>query len=148
WWSHVLFPGTDRGGAGWQPASSPGRLPTCPTRILFGFLLVVVAAGLLFFTRLHCPLLEPEEARYAEIPRQMLAEGNFAVPVVHGQPYFQKPPLLYWLVMGCYRVCGVHDWTARLVPGMAGLLIVLVTYGWGRQTLGPRPALAGAFIWC
>ena len=73
------------------------------------------AAAVLFFGGVSYPLLEPEETRYAEIPRQMLAEGRFIVPVLHGQPYYDKPPLLYWLVMASYSLFGVHDWAARLV---------------------------------
>src|SRR4051812_47155401 len=64
WWSRVAFPGD--GGprqGGW-----------------LGFLLVMAVAALLFFSRLGTPLLEPEEARYAEIPRQMLADGHWLVP--------------------------------------------------------------------
>src|SRR5262245_66156818 len=61
--------------------------------------LVFMAAALLLFTRLSCPLLEPEETRYAEIPRQMLSEGRFVTPVWHGEAYWHKPPLFYWIVM-------------------------------------------------
>jgi dolichol-phosphate mannosyltransferase len=105
-------------------------------------------AGLLFLSRLGCPLLEPEEARYAEIPRQMLAEGRWLAPVLHGEDYYQKPPLLYWLIMVSYQVFGVHDWAARLVPCLAGVLVVLLTYGWARRTVGPRAALASGVILC
>src|ERR1700677_1531186 len=107
-----------------------GRLPQ--------FSLLSLIAGALLFTRLTCPLLEPEEARYAEIPRQMLAEGHFFEPTWHGEPYFHKPPLLYWLVMASYRLFGVHDWAARLVPALASFGSVLVTWGWGRRALGSR----------
>jgi 4-amino-4-deoxy-L-arabinose transferase-like glycosyltransferase len=117
-------------------------------RLKLPLLLVLAVAGLLFFSRLDLPLLEPQEARYAEIPRQMLDSGDWLTPVLHGQPYFDKPPLLYWLVMGCYSVFGVHDWAARLVPGMACLLTVLVTYLWGRRVVGERTALAGALVLC
>jgi dolichol-phosphate mannosyltransferase len=105
------------------------------------------AAALLLFGSLGCPLQEPEEARYAEIPRQMLAEGSWVAPVLHGQPYYDKPPLLYWLVMGSYQVFGVHDWAARLVAATAGFLTIVVTYGWG-LLVSRRAALAGAFILC
>src|ERR1700676_3808926 len=60
------------------------------------FLLLLLAAGLLLFGRLGSPLLEPEDALFAEIPREMLAEGHWIVPVHRGQPDYQKPPLLYW----------------------------------------------------
>jgi 4-amino-4-deoxy-L-arabinose transferase-like glycosyltransferase len=111
-------------------------------------LLLCLLAGALFLGRLDLPLLEPEEARYAEIPREMLAESRLIVPVLHGQVYGDKPPLLYWLVMGCYALLGRHDWAARLVPGAAGILTVLLSYRWGRHILGERTALAGALVLC
>src|SRR6059058_5537845 len=109
-------------------------------------LIVVGAAALLFFSRLDLPLLEPQEARYAEIPRQMLDRGDWLTPVLHGQPYLDKPPLFYWLVMSSYAVFGAHDWAARLVPGLAGFLTILVTYLWGRRAAGERAGLLGALI--
>jgi 4-amino-4-deoxy-L-arabinose transferase-like glycosyltransferase len=111
-------------------------------------LLLLLVAGLLFFSRLRAPLLEPQEARYAEIPRQMLREGRLLVPTLHESPYLDKPPLLYWSVMASYRLFGVHDWAARLVPGLAGMLTVLVTWLWGRRFFGDRVGLCGALVLC
>src|SRR5262249_41020720 len=135
WWSHVVFPGEA------VPRQSGRAVRVCEVAL-------VLAAGLLFFARLDCPLQEPEETLYAEIPRQMLAADRLLVPVRHGQDYYDKPPLLYWLVMGAYGLCGVHDWAARLVPSAAAFLCVLVTYAWGKRAVGPRAALAGALILC
>jgi 4-amino-4-deoxy-L-arabinose transferase-like glycosyltransferase len=115
---------------------------------LLPVLALTLLAGLLFCARLGCPLLEPEEARYAEIPRQMLAEGRWLVPVLHGEDYLQKPPLLYWLIMLSYQLFGVHDWAARLVPVSAGILVVLATYSWARSTVGARAALMSGLIIC
>ena len=78
----------------------------------------------------------------------MLAHDSWLVPVLHGQPYYDKPPLLYWLVMSAYAMLGVHDWAARLVVSAAGFLCVLVTYGWGRAVGTRATALAGAFVLC
>src|SRR5438445_7944275 len=134
WWSH-LFPG--------EPVSSPssGAVRVCEA-------LLVLAAALVLFSRLDCPLQEPEETLYAEIPRQMLAEDRLLVPVRHGQDYYDKPPLLYWLVMASYSVFGIHDWSARLVSGIAAFLCVLVTYWWAKQTVGARAAFMGALMLC
>src|SRR5262249_35639908 len=101
-----------------------------------------------FFSRLGCPLQEPEEPRYAEIPRQMLQSGNFLVPTLHGLPYYDKPPLLYWLVMGCYAAFGVYDWAARLVSCTAAYCTVLVTYFWGTRAVGARAGFAAALMLC
>jgi dolichol-phosphate mannosyltransferase len=176
WWSRVLFAGdalspppvvarspdratdSDRRSPVGVGAETFGRLrwhgrETVPQRggrrgswLALG--VVLLLAVVLFFLRLRAPLLEPQEPRYAEIPRQMLDEGRLLVPVLHGQPYLDKPPLLYWLVMGSYAVFGVHDWAARLVPGLAGVLTVLLTYGWGRRAVGPRAGLCGALVLC
>lgn len=111
-----------------------------PEVALFAF------AAVLIFARLPLPLLEPEEGRYAEIPRQMLLGGHVVTPVYQGQPYLDKPPLLYWAVMASYRLFGVHDWSARLVPAAAAWLTVLVVYGWGRAVAGRRVGLTAAAV--
>jgi dolichol-phosphate mannosyltransferase len=129
----------------------PGHNTVLTPRLLVSLspcLLLIAAAALLCYVRLGSPLLEPQESRYAEIPRQMLSSGNWLVPVLHGQPYCDKPPLLYWLVMGLYSVFGVHDWVARLVPSTATFLCVLIAYSWGKRLLGVRVGLAGAGILC
>jgi len=139
WWSRVLFAGSQ------ARSASKGEPNPCSR---YGLAILVLIAIALFFLRLRAPLLEPQEPRYAEIPRQMLQEGRLLVPVLHGQPYLDKPPLLYWLVMGSYTVFGVHDWSARLVPGLAGVFTVLLTYWWGRRVAGERAALCGALVLC
>ncbi|MBY0521993.1 MAG: glycosyltransferase family 39 protein [Gemmataceae bacterium] len=112
------------------------------------FCALFAVAALLFFLHFRCPLQEPQEPRYAEISRRMLTEGSFVIPVYQGQPYYDKPPLLYWLVIGSYRVFGIHDWAARLVPCLAGFLCVLAVHQWGRRTVGERAAFAGALMLC
>jgi 4-amino-4-deoxy-L-arabinose transferase-like glycosyltransferase len=130
-WRRVLFPGT-----------APARSRLRGTALL----LLVVLPGLLLYPCLAFHLFEPDEGRYAEIPREMLARGEWVVPYLQGEPYLDKPPLLYWLVMASYRLLGVHDWAARLVPALAVHACVLATYLLGRRSLGERPAFWGALL--
>ncbi len=140
WWSKIAFP---------NGTSSFGDHHRSSRNLTWiGLFFVAVIASLLFFTRMNGPLLEPDEARYAEIPRQMLSAGNFVVPTLHGQPYYHKPPLLYWLVMTSYTAFGIQDWAARLVPCLAAFLTILVTYLWGCRAIGTRGALIGALMLC
>src|SRR6478736_5379963 len=60
------------------------------------------------------PLFDPDEGRYAEIPREMLASGDWVTPTLNGYKYFEKPPLQYWATAAIYSAFGVHDWTSRL----------------------------------
>jgi dolichol-phosphate mannosyltransferase len=146
--------GETSGQAPWHGRSGFGKVPPQGTSfalsksLLLQLAILVFCAGLLFFARLGCPLQEPEESRYAEIPRQMLNSGNWIVPVLHGEPYYDKPPLLYWMVMTSYRVFGVADWSARLISASAAFLTVLVTYLWGRRVVGSFPAFLGAAVLC
>ena len=146
WWSSVLFAGASGGRQPPDRAKNQGAY--APRSPLPALLFLLIVAGLLFFSRLGAPLLEPQEPRYAEIPRQMLAEGRLMTPVLNGQPYLDKPPLLYWSVMSAYAAFGVHDWSARLVPALAGVLTVLLTYFWGRRVVGDRAGLFGALVLC
>lgn len=136
WWTHRLFAAAaaDEAPAGWR--ASP----------LLHVAALVLLAGLLFGSRLRAPLLEPQEVRYAEIPRQMLAAGDWLVPTLHGEPYLDKPPLLYWAVMASYTTFGVRDSSARLVPAAAGICLVVIAYWWGRRLFGPATALCGAAV--
>ncbi len=70
----------------------------------------------------------PDESRYAEIPREMLATGDFVTPRLDGVKYFEKPPLVYWLVAGCLRVFGTRELAVRIVPAVFGALGVLLLY--------------------
>lgn len=128
WWMNVMFPGSS--------TSSHKRAEVSITVQVMLLVLLFGATCCLFLGRLDHPLLEPEEARYAEIPRQMLAEGHLWTPILHGEEYWQKPPLLYWLVMLSYQIFGVSDWAARLIPCLAGILCVGITTAWAWRTIG------------
>jgi 4-amino-4-deoxy-L-arabinose transferase-like glycosyltransferase len=103
-------------------------------------------AALLIFSRLPSPFLEPEESRYAEIPRQMLAAGRYVIPILDGQDYLDKPPLLYWAVMVCYKAFGVTVWSARFVPCMAAWVTIVVVYCWVRRARGREVATWSAAL--
>jgi 4-amino-4-deoxy-L-arabinose transferase-like glycosyltransferase len=111
-----------------------------------GVLWLVVIPGALLYPCLSFLLFEPDEGRYAEIPREMLIRGDWLVPHLQGEPYLDKPPLFYWLVMASYRVFGIHDWSARLVPALAIHACILAVYLLGRRWLGERAAFWGAML--
>jgi dolichol-phosphate mannosyltransferase len=132
----------------WWKFQFPGTHPTPPRKAswLLGLLLAALAA--LMLGPDNQPLLEPDEARQAEIPREMLAHADFLVPHIHGLPYYEKPPLQYWLTAAAYAVCGVRPWVARLIPAAAAWVTIMVVYAWGRRHLGSRPAFLGALALC
>lgn len=92
-------------------------------------------------------LAEPDEARYAEIPREMLAAGDFVTPRLNGVPYFEKPPLLYWANAASLRLFGETPWAARLPTRLFGLGTVLVLLLGTAGTWGLSAGLAAAILY-
>jgi 4-amino-4-deoxy-L-arabinose transferase-like glycosyltransferase len=102
---------------------------------------LILAAG--WFSTLQVrALLDPDEGRYAEIPREMLASGDWITPRFDGLKYFEKPPLQYWATAAAYAGFGVSEWSSRLWSvGLAFACLPLV-YAWVARFYGRGSALA------
>jgi 4-amino-4-deoxy-L-arabinose transferase-like glycosyltransferase len=116
------------------PSSLPSRAVVC---VVFALIAVLWFANL--GTR---DLLHPDEGRYAEIAREMAATGDWVTPRLNDLKYFEKPPFQYWATVVAYRAFGVHEWTARLWPALAGFLGV-VALGYAGFVMGG--AVLGVF---
>jgi 4-amino-4-deoxy-L-arabinose transferase-like glycosyltransferase len=93
------------------------------------FLLLVGLCGFFFFFRLSgIGLLGPDEPRYAQVAREMLARHDWVTPVLYGHAWLEKPILLYWGEMLSYCVFGVSDWAARIPSALAATLLVFGTF--------------------
>jgi len=91
-------------------------------------------------------LWSPDEGRYTEIPREMVATGDYVTPRLNGVKYLEKPPLVYWLVAASLRTFGVNEWAARLVPALFALAGVLLVYTAGRRFYNRRAGLLAAIV--
>src|SRR6185369_5533685 len=111
-------------------------------RVLLFLTLFFCPAFFLFLGR--TPLIEPDEARYAEIAREMLERGDFITPHLNYVKYFEKPPLHYWLTALSFSVFGQNEFAARFPGALSGLLGVLWLYHLGRKVLGAREGLLAA----
>lgn len=102
---------------------------------------------MLWFANIQYRLLtEPDEGRYAEIPREMLASGDWVTPRLNDLVYFEKPPLQYWATALSYRLFGVSAWTSRLYTTTLGFAGILLMYGIGRRLWDPRVGESAALI--
>lgn len=86
-------------------------------------------------------LLEPDEARYAEIPREMLETGDWVTPRINRQPYFEKPPLFYWSNAIALRAFGENPYAARLTSRLSALAVAVMLLLALPRAEGPLAAL-------
>ena len=116
--------------------------------------ILLIAFGLIWFSNLeYRKLVNPDEGRYAEIPREMVASGDWTTPRLNDIKYFEKPALQYWATAVAYTLFGEHQWTARLWSALTGFLGVLMVFFTGRRLFGRETGwnaalvLASSLLW-
>lgn len=133
------------------PLDLPRREPwltALGARATWWLALTVAAVLLVWFGTLAMRhLIGPDEGRYAEISREMLATGDWVTIRYNALKYFEKPPFHMWVTALSYVVFGVGEWQARLCVALSGLLgigmTMLATWRW----FGLRAAwLAGVVL--
>lgn len=92
------------------------------------------------------PLFIPDETRYAEIPREMIATGDFIVPRLEGLCYFEKPVLGYWLNALSIKTFGENAFAVRLPSSLSTGFSALFVFAVGWAACGA--AWAGLFAAC
>ena len=123
--------------------------PSLP-RTIAGGLLVAAVAGALFSQDLgRYPLWDPDEARHAEVAREMAAAHGIRrllLPTLDLAPYREKPAGYYWLVTLAYAGAGVGEAQARMVSVAAALLSVLALYVYALPRAGIAAAIGAALV--
>lgn len=130
-WNRLLFPET--------PEADRS------IRLAHALLVLLLPAMLLYPVR-GFYLFEPDEGRYAQIPKEMVDRGSWIVPTLQGEPYLDKPPLMYWLIGLSYRAFGTTEAAARLIPAICVHLTILLVYLIGRRSIGERGAFWAAML--
>ena len=115
-------------------------------------LVIALLGALLFLPGLGLrDVWNPDEARYAEVAREMRLLGHWAVPHLNGQVYREKPPLFFWSVALSGGLTGGLDETdSRLPSALAAIAATLLVYLIGGRFFGRRAAwlAAAAFATC
>ncbi len=109
--------------------------------ILGGFSLTINLIG-----NDNVPLFDRDEPRFAQAAREMMETRDFIVPHFNGQPRYDKPVLIYWLMSLSYLLFGVNEFAARLPSVLCGTAATLLTALWGIRIHGGKTGLAAGWI--
>jgi 4-amino-4-deoxy-L-arabinose transferase-like glycosyltransferase len=90
--------------------------------------------------------LGPDEPRYASIGREMARSGDWVTPRLDGQPWFEKPPLLYWATAAGYRLHLSDEWAARLPVVLASITFLWFFHATLAREFSERVATAATVI--
>lgn len=98
---------------------------------------LLVSLLLCFYNLGSMPLFDQDEPRYASAARTMLETKNYVVPYFNGQPRYQKPVFIYWLMCASFKLFGVNEFASRLPSALSVVLLVLVTLIFAKRYLSP-----------
>ncbi len=93
----------------------------------------------------HLIELRGEEPRRSIVAIEMLESGNYAIPHIHDEIYYNKPPVFNWLIAGSMSVFGTGEWAARLPGVLAFLITAWMLFLVVRKYLNHDTALLVAF---
>ena len=146
----------DNSEAGAPPEAGAASDPHWPTaraaltrilRFRLELILIVALGGLALGSGMTAaPLVDWDEATYAEVAHEAIANHTYLDFTWNGQAYVKKPPLLFWALVGSFKVLGESEFAARLpsvAAGLATLLLIYLTAAGGAGRLaGTLAALA------
>src|SRR5436190_2366529 len=110
----------------------------------------LLAATLIFvvlFWRLGTPTFwDPDEAHYAETSREMILTSDWSAPYYNEEPFFDKPVLFHQLQGTAMRLVNDPELGARLVPALAALGLLGVTFWFAAATMSRDTAVVAALM--
>jgi 4-amino-4-deoxy-L-arabinose transferase-like glycosyltransferase len=111
-------------------------------------LLVLFCLGLYLPGMSALPVMDRDEARFAQATRQMIESGDYLRIRFQDEARNRKPAGIYWLqalsVSALSDAAGSAIWPYRLPSLLGALAAVLLTFGMGRQLVGAQAALVAA----
>jgi 4-amino-4-deoxy-L-arabinose transferase-like glycosyltransferase len=111
------------------------------------YLALAVVWAVVCLPNLGAPSLwDIDEGNNAACSQTMYESGDWILPTFNTHIRYDKPALLYWLQLSCYRAFGVNEFAARLPSAVAALAAVLATYELGRRAFRARVGLLAGLI--
>jgi 4-amino-4-deoxy-L-arabinose transferase-like glycosyltransferase len=106
-----------------------------------------VVAWIVIFWRLgYTTFLDPDEAHYAQMTREMLHSGSWLVPLLDGHPYIDKPVLFHWLQGLSMLAFGETEFAGRLPSALAAIALSAATYRLGKALFSREVGEWGAIM--
>ena len=110
------------------------------------FVLITLFTLIWFGSLNFRPLIPTDEARYAEIAREMYSTGDWITPRYNGYKYFEKPPLQMWATSVIFEIFNVGNWQARLWSAFTGFLAIIFVGVTSAKIFNPRVGWLSSII--
>ncbi|MCX7122962.1 MAG: glycosyltransferase family 39 protein [Gammaproteobacteria bacterium] len=110
------------------------------------FILTLLCVALLCFQLGVLYYMNPDESRYVDAAREMLATGQWITPTLNGTTFLDKPALFYWIEIIIMKTLGLHPWSVRLLPVGFATFACVMNYIAGRLLYDRKTAWLAALV--
>lgn len=113
---------------------------------LLGAGLSLLAVWTLFHHLGADSLADWDEATYAQIAREMLRTGQWITPVWNGHAFYDKPPLVFWLMSASMSMVASPELAVRLAPAICGVVTIALTAWLAHRMFGGTAAVVAGIV--
>lgn len=116
-------------------------------RLLVGLALFLTIPALLIELGHVNIFLGVDEATRSVVALEMMYSGNFIVPTINGEFYYNKPPLYNWILAAFFTITGSTDEFVMRLPNVLGLaLFAWVIFRYAKRHFSRQNAAILAFF--
>lgn len=108
--------------------------------------LVIVSVLVLLPGTASLPLIDRDEPRFAQAAVEMMERGDWIIPTFNGDYRFDKPPLIYWMMIPLYAVGGITEWTARIPSILCALFLAWLIFKTGEEWFDRKTGILAAMM--
>ncbi|MBL4703022.1 MAG: glycosyltransferase family 39 protein, partial [Flavobacteriales bacterium] len=111
-------------------------------------ILLIVLGALFFFPFLgYVHLFDWDEINFAESSREMMISGNFFQNQINFEPFWEKPPLFFWLQSISMSIFGLNEFGARFPNALFGIITLLFIFNIGKRLYNDRFGIMWALLY-
>jgi len=111
--------------------------------------LIIVISAIFFFIPFlgSVHLFDWDEINFAESAREMIVTGNFSRVQIDFHPFWEKPPLFFWMQALSMKLFGINEFAARFPNAVIGILTLLTLYFIGKRLYDEKFGLIWALAY-
>ncbi len=112
-----------------------------------GLFFIILLYFIVIFLQLgQGSLADWDEAIYAEVSKEILETGDWVTLHYNFNSWFEKSPLLFYLVAITYKLIGISTFSSRIWPALFGLATVIITFLLAKKLFNNKVALISSLI--
>ena len=86
-----------------------------------------------YFIGIFNPIMEIDAMQYASISRELLRNNLFLHFFDNGNPYLDKPPLIFWITALTFKIFGFTDWAYRIPSIFFTIIAIYGTFQFSKK---------------